>query len=166
MKNPLSEIGYLRLYYSDFEPFKYLIDAYDKADVSIFPGVTGNKVHRLRPIKEKFLSKYTEAKEIQLKFCETLEEHFDGHYKSVGGAFGTTTLDINHYRPDVEVVVELTMEEFLVLFYYVDLFKDQRLQSKLDFKGKHRLLDNLDNIIRAIIKSFLWKFPGDVVFME
>jgi hypothetical protein len=169
-KNILENELYLRLTYIEFKQLHNLLEAYCKVDPNSLPGMTGDKVMKLRPIFKKFSDKLKEAEKLQLKLTKTLEDYFEHNKYSVSGGYGTEYLKINNYYPNTSLLVILTVEEVLALYYYVNLFK--RMDSVVGDFGrgldmiskKFHVKDNVDNLIEAISKSILTRLPNMVLF--
>lgn len=161
-KTVLNELTYLRIDYDNFMLLFELIKAYTETDRKSLPGTTGEKVYKLFEIKEKFNSKYREIVGLQKKLCSTLDEYFKDNKFSVGGYAGSTNLEINNYRIDTSFLVELTIEEIFILYYYTNLFKEYNDMFK--FYRSNIVINEIDNILKKIQECIITRIPSKVTF--
>lgn len=77
---------------------------------------------------------------------------------------GSTNYQINNYKIDTNFVLELTIEEIFVLYYYVDLFKEYKHRKMLDFKQDYTVFAEIDNIIKCIQDCILKRVPSEIIF--
>jgi hypothetical protein len=162
----LNKITYLQLDYDNFILLLELIKAYVSVDKNSLPGITGEKVHKLYKILVKFNDKYKEVVELQEKLNITLKEYFEGNVQSIGGYWGSTNYHINNYKIDTNFVLELTIEEIFVLYYYTDLFKEYKHKGMLIFPKDHIVFKEIDNILRCIEKCILTRIPSKITFCD
>lgn len=163
-KDVLKAITYLRLDYDNFLLLLELIKAYVSVDKKFLPGITGEKVHKLSKILEKFNNKHKEVVELQEKLNTTLKEYFDGNIKSIGGYWGSTNYQVNNYKIDTSFIFELTLEEIFILYYYADLFKEYKHRDMLKFPKDHIVAKEIDNILKCIQDCILKRIPSEITF--
>lgn len=161
----LNQVAYLRIDYDNFLLLFELIKAYTSCDIKSLPGITGSKVYKLIKIQEKFNNKYNEVIELQEKLNTTLKDYFEGNIKSIGGYWGSTNYQVNNYKIDTNFILELTIEDIFVLYYYVALYKEYKDMNILEFKKDHIVAKEIDNILKCIQDCILTRIPSEFTFL-